>query len=279
MPGANARALEKARTLRADTLIFDLEDSVAPAAKDEARARIAAAIRAGGYGRRERVLRVNGAATPWHPDDLRFAAALGVDAVLLPKVESGEEVCAADAALEAAGAPSGLALWCMMETPRAFLHAEGIASSSPRLAALVMGTEDLAKDLRARPRADRLPFLVSLSLGVLAARACGLAALDAVYRDFDDEGGFAAECRQGRDLGFDGKTLIHPKQIAAANLAFAPSAAEIDAARQVIAAFEAAMAAGSGVAALNGKMIEALHAEEARRAVALHDAIAALDAA
>ena len=206
---------------KSDSVIFDLEDSVAPGAKAAARDHVAAAL-ASGYGRRETVLRVNAAGTPWHGEDLAFAATLSVAAVLLPKVEGGEDVRTADAALTAAGARPGLALWCMMETPRAFLAASAIAASSQRLAALVMGTEDLGKDLRARSIPGRAPFVTALGLAVLAARAYGLAALDAVYRDFNDASGFAAECQQGRDLGFDGKTLIHPDQIAAANAAFAP---------------------------------------------------------
>ena len=273
MPGVNPRAMAKGRELPADGLIFDLEDSVAPEAKPGARGQIAAALGAGGYGRRELVLRVNGAGTQWLDDDLAFAATLAIDAVLLPKVESASDVAAADAALTRAGARPSLALWCMMETPRAFLHAEAIATSSPRVAALIMGTEDLGKDLRARPRPDRQPFLAALGLCVLAARSYGLAALDSVYRDFGDDAGFAAECRQGRDLGFEGKTLIHPRQIEAANAAFAPSAAELDEARRVIAAFDAALAAGKGVVTLDGKMIETLHAASARRLLALAAAI------
>jgi citrate lyase subunit beta/citryl-CoA lyase len=276
-PGANVRAMEKARELRADALIFDLEDSVAPETKTTARAQIAAALRHGGYGKREKVLRVNGAGTMWQRDDLAFAATLPVDAVLLPKVEGAEDVHAAAALLEDANAPPGLGLWCMMETPRAFLHAEAIASSSQRLAALVIGTEDLGKDLRTRARPDRMPFLLALQSCVLAARAYGLAALDAVYRDFNDDAGFITVCSQGRDLGFDGKTLIHPNQIATANAEFAPSADELDEARAVIAAFDAAVAAGKGVATNKGQMIEKLHVEAARRLLALASAIAALE--
>jgi citrate lyase subunit beta/citryl-CoA lyase len=276
-PGANVRAMEKARELRADALIFDLEDSVASETKDTARAQIAAALRHGGYGKRELVLRVNGAGTIWQRDDLMFAATLPVDAVLLPKVEGAEDVRAAAALLESAGAPPGLGLWCMMETPPAFLHAEAIASSSQRLAALVIGTEDLGKDLRTRSRPDRMPFLLALQSCVLAARAYGLAALDAVYRDFNDDAGFIAVCSQGRDLGFDGKTLIHPNQIAAANTEFAPGADELDEARAVIAAFDAAVAAGKGVATNKGQMIEKLHVEAARQLLALASAIAALE--
>ena len=201
-----------------------------------------------------------------------------MDAVLLPKVENGEGVHATMTALESAGASSSLALWCMMETPFAFLNAQAIASSSPRLAALVIGTEDLGKDLGARPRPDRMPFLLALQTCVLAARAYGLAPLDAVYRDFNDDEGFVASCRQGRDLGFDGKTLIHPRQIAIANMEFGPSVAELDEARAVIAAFDAATAAGKGVAIFQGKMVEKLHVEGARRLLAVAAAIAEREA-
>jgi citrate lyase subunit beta/citryl-CoA lyase len=276
VPGDKPRALAKAQGLKADAVIFDLEDSVAPDAKAAAREGVAAAL-APGYGRRETVLRVNAPGTPWHGDDLAFAATLAIDAVLLPKVESGDDVRAADAALAAAGAPPGLGLWCMMETPRAFLASAAIASSSPRLAALVIGTEDLAKDLRARSMPGRAPFVTALGLGLLAARAHGLAALDAVYRNLNDAEGFAAECRQGRDLGFDGKTIIHPNQIEGANAAFAPSAAELDEARRIIAAFATAAAAGQGVATLDGRLIERLHAGAAERVLDLAAAIAALE--
>jgi citrate lyase subunit beta/citryl-CoA lyase len=274
MPGANARAMTKARELKADGLIFDLEDSVAPEAKEAARAQITAALQAGGYGKRETVLRVNGIATQWHRDDLLLAAKLPVDAVLLPKVESAEDVNATLAALASAGAPSSLALWCMMETPLAYLNAQAIASSSERLAALVVGTEDLGKDLSARPRPDRMAFLLALQTCVLAARAYGLAPLDAVYRDFNDDAGFIASCRQGRDLGFDGKTLIHPRQIAFANTEFGPGGAELDEARAVIAAFDAAIAAGKGIATFQGKMLEKLHVDAARHLLAVAAAIA-----
>ena len=278
MPGSNARAMEKARELAADGLIFDLEDSVAPDGKETARAQIAAALKRGGYGGRERLLRVNGAGTPWHDADLRFAATLPLDGVVLPKVEDAREARDSETALAAAGAPAGLALWCMMETPRAFLHAEAIAGASKRLAGLIIGTEDLAKDLGARPRPDRLPFIAALGIALIAARASGLCALDAVYPDFTDDDGFAAQCRQGRDLGFDGKTLIHPRQIAIANTAFAPEPREIGAARRLVAAFDAAQEAGHGVATLDGKMIERLHADAARRLLALAAEIAERDA-
>jgi citrate lyase subunit beta/citryl-CoA lyase len=265
MPGVNARAMEKARALDADVLIFDLEDSVAPDAKIGARDRIAAALAQGGYGTRELILRVNGADTAWQRDDLAFAMTQPIGGVLLPKVLSGDEVRAVEAILDGSGAKPDLRLWCMMETPLAFLHAEAIASASPRLAALVVGTEDLGKDIHARARPDRLPFLTALQLCVLAARAYGLAPLDAVYPDFDDTDGFAASCHQGRDLGFEGRTLIHPKQIAIANAAFGPGEDELAAARRIVEAFGAAKAAGKGIATLDGKMVEYLHAESAQR--------------
>jgi len=230
MPGSNARALEKACTLPADALILDLEDAVAPAAKAEARARVLAAVRAGGYGSREVIVRVNGPGTPWGADDLAAVAHAGVDAVLLPKVESANAVNAATSVLGPAAA-----VWCMLETPRGILNAPTIAAA-PQVAALVMGTSDLGKDLHVRPTRDRLPLLTSLELCVLAARAAGITALDGVHLDLDDDDGFAAACRQAADLGFDGKTLIHPRQVATANEVFAPAASEVDWARRVIAA-------------------------------------------
>jgi citrate lyase subunit beta / citryl-CoA lyase len=276
MPGANTRALEKARGLPADALILDLEDAVAPDAKAQARANVAQALAQGGYGKRELVLRVNGLATPWGHADLAAAAAMPLDAVLLPKVESADAVRQAEAVLAGAGAPESVAVWCMMETPLAMLHAEEIAGASPRVACLVMGTSDLAKDLQARHTRDRLPMLTSLGLCLLAARAYRLAILDGVHLDLADDEGFAAACRQGRELGFDGKTLIHPKTIAAANAAFAPAAEEVAWARRIIAAHAEAEAAGKGVVLVDGKLIENLHVEDARRNVALAEQIAAL---
>jgi citrate lyase subunit beta/citryl-CoA lyase len=275
VPGSNARALEKARTLPADGLILDLEDAVAPAAKEEARRGIAAALRAGGWAPRELAVRVNGAATPWGADDLAFAARTGADAVVLPKVERVEEVAAAQRALDAAGAPPDLALWCMIETPRGALAAPSIAAAGGRLACLVMGTSDLVKDLRARHTPGRAEVIVALGTVLLAARANGLAALDGVHLDLADAAGFEAACRQGRDLGFDGKTLVHPSTIEAANRIFAPAAEEVALARRVIAAHAEAVAAGRGVAVVDGRLVEALHVEEARRVVALSDAVAA----
>jgi citrate lyase subunit beta/citryl-CoA lyase len=273
MPASNARALEKARGLDADALILDLEDAVAPGAKEEARALALAALRAGGYGRRELALRVNGAGTPWGAADLAAAARSGAHAVVLPKVESAEAVRAADAELRGHGAPGELALWVMVETPRGVLRVAEIAGATPRLACLVMGTSDLVKDLRARHTPGRLEVLTSLSLTVLAARAHGLAALDGVHLDLADEAGFEAACRQGLDLGFDGKTLIHPKTIAVANRVFTPGAEELARARRIIEAHEAAAAAGKGVAVLDGRLVESLHVEDARRLLALAAAI------
>jgi citrate lyase subunit beta/citryl-CoA lyase len=275
MPGSNARAMEKARTLPADAVVFDLEDAVAPDAKESARERVVAVVRAGGWGRREVVVRVNGLGTPWGRADLAALATAGADAVLLPKVESPEGVGEALALLAEHGAPAALGLWCMLETPRGILNAAAIAAS-PRVGALVMGTSDLAKDLRARHTRDRLPLLTSLELCVLAARAAGVAALDGVHLDLDDAAGFAAACRQAVDLGFDGKTLIHPKTIEAANDIFAPTAPDLDRAHRVIAAHATAAAQGQGVAVLDGRLIENLHVEEARRVVALAEAIDAL---
>ena len=274
MPGSNPRALEKARTLPADGLILDLEDAVAPDAKDAARERVVAAVREGGYGPREVVIRVNGLASRWGHADLVAAATAGADAVLLPKVESAEAVRQALAVLDDAGAPAGLALWCMMETPRAMLSAAAIADASPRLGALVMGTSDLVKELHAAHTPLRLPLITALGLCLLAARAAGLAILDGVFLDLEDEAGFAAACRQGRELGFDGKTLIHPRQIAPANQAFAPDEEALGQARRIIAAHEAAQQAGQGVAVVDGRLVESLHVADARRQVALAAAIA-----
>lgn len=278
MPGSNARALEKGRSLPADGLILDLEDAVAPDAKAMARDTIAAALSAGGYGGRELIVRVNGLNTPWGYDDLRMAAASAADAVLLPKVESADAVRQAEAVLRAAGAPAGQTIWCMMETPLGILNAKEIAGSSPTVGALVLGTSDLAKDLHAAHTAQRLPMITSLGLCLLAARAYGLAVLDGVHLDLNDDEGFAASCRQGRELGFDGKTLIHPKTIAACNAAFAPDDEEIAQAHRIIAAHAEAAAAGKGVVLVDGKLVENLHVENARRLVTLAEAIAKLQA-
>lgn len=279
MPGSNARALEKGRSLPADGLILDLEDAVAPDAKAIARDTIAGALTTGGYGGRELIVRVNGLNTPWGYDDLRMAATSDADAVLLPKVESADAVRQAEAVLRAAGAPAGQTIWCMMETPLGILNAREIAGASPAIGALVLGTSDLAKDLHAAHTAQRLPMITSLGLCLLAARAYGLAVLDGVHLDLNDDEGFAASCQQGRELGFDGKTLIHPKTIAACNAAFAPDAEEIAQAHRIIAAHAEAAAAGKGVVLVDGKLVETLHVENARRLVALAEAIAMLETA
>ncbi len=279
VPGANARALEKARGLGPDIFAFDLEDAVAPAAKPASRQAIAAALATGFDRRRELAVRVNALATPWGHDDLVAVAKMPVDAVLLPKIESAEAVRRAERVLDDAGAPAGLALWCMIETPLGVLQAQAIATASPRIAALIMGTADLAKDLRAEPGRDRMALLMALEMGVLAARAYGLAAIDGIHADLDDDVGFAASCRQGRALGFDGKSLIHPKTIATANDLFAPSAVELERAHRLITAHAAAVAAGSGVTLLDGRLVERLHVEEARRVLALAEAIVALERA
>ncbi|MBW1875865.1 MAG: CoA ester lyase, partial [Deltaproteobacteria bacterium] len=227
MPGVNARAMEKSRTLPADALIFDLEDAVAPDAKVTARMQVLQAVEAGGYGKREILIRTNGLSTPWGYDDLVAAATAGANAILLPKVESAEVVRQAESVLASHGAPPELAIWCMMETPRGMLHAEEIVDASPRLGGLVMGTSDLAKDLQAQHTAMRLPLITALGLCMLAARAARIAILDGVFLDLNDHEGFVDSCRQGAELGFDGKTLIHPKQLAAANEVFAPSDEEL----------------------------------------------------
>lgn len=275
MPGANARALAKARTLDADALILDLEDAVAPDAKAQARAQVAAALQEGGYGRRECIVRVNALDTPWGLDDVRAIAQAGAHAVLLPKVESPAQLAALAQALDAAGAPADLPLWAMAETPLGFLRLDAIAGGHARLAAIVVGTSDLVKDLHARHTPSRDETLLARSLAVMAARAHGLAVLDGVHLDLNDDTGLQDTCRQGRDQGFDGKTLIHPRQIAAANAAFAPTPEELDAARRRLDAWKAAQAEGKGVAVVDGALVENLHAHEAERVLALAQAIGA----
>jgi len=279
MPGSNARALEKGRTLAADGLILDLEDAVAPDAKETAREQIGAAIKAGGYGGRELIVRTNGLDTPWGRDDILFAARSAAHAVLLPKVESAGAVHEAESLLVASGAPDDLAIWCMMETPLGMLHAEEISGASPRIGALVMGTSDLAKDLQAAHTKDRLPMITSLGLCLLAARAHGISILDGVHLDLDDDEGLEYVCKQGRELGFDGKTLIHPKTIDIANRVFAPSEEEVAWSRRIIAAHAEADKVGKGVVVLDGKLIENLHVVAAERLVALAEAIGKMDVA
>ncbi len=275
MPGSNARALEKAKTIAADALILDLEDAVAPEAKAAAREQVCAAVKAGGYGRREVVIRINALDTPWGKADLEAAIAAGPDAVLLPKPRSGADVARASETLALAGAKTRL--WAMIETPIAILNVQDIAAASrlgdARLSCFVMGTNDLVKETRADLSASRRPALYWLSATVTAARAYGLDVLDGVYNNFKDAEGFRRECVHGRALGFDGKTLIHPDQVAVANEVFAPPEAEVAFARKIIAAFDQPENKGKGVITVEGRMVELLHAEMARRTVAIADAI------
>ena len=278
MPGANARALEKGRSLPADALIMDLEDGVLPDAKVEARDRVVSSLAEGGYGSREIVVRVNCIGTPWFEDDLAAVAGSSADAAMLPKVEDPATVARAAAALEAAGAPAGMGIWCMLETPRGILDARLIAGAHPRMAALTLGTADLSKALQADLHApDRLPLLTSIGLCVLAAREAGLAVLDAPHFDLSDDDGFERSCQQGKSFGFDGKSLLHPKTIAVANAVFGPSEADIEWARRISIAWREAAADGKGVTLVDGKLIEALHVEEAERTLALAEGIAALE--
>lgn len=270
IPGSKERALEKARALRVDAIIFDLEDAVAPDAKEEARATLRAELDAGGYGPRARIVRVNGLETAWGRDDIEAIRGADIDALLLPKVDGPEQL---DAAAEALGGDTPL--WAMMETPRGILNAQAIAAH-PRLAGFVAGTNDLAKELGCAMRADRLPMLYALEAMLMAARAEGKVCVDGVFNHFRDEDGLRAECEQGRDMGFDGKTLIHPAQVATANAIFAPAAEEIDLARRQIAAFREAEERGEGVAVVDGRIVENLHVETARRTLARAEAIAAL---
>jgi citrate lyase subunit beta/citryl-CoA lyase len=271
MPGANVRAMEKARELACDAIIFDLEDAVAPDAKETARVQVEAAIRAGGYGYRELIVRVNGLDTPWARADLAAVAQLEIDAVLLPKIESTAQV---RACIELLAATPALPLWVMIETPRGVLSIEPILADEPRVAVAVMGTSDLVKELRARHTDDRRAVLPSLAHCVLAARACNRVVLDGVHLDFRDAESFSRACVQGRDLGFDGKTLIHPSQIDIANNVFGPSPDEVVQARQIVETWEVAQRAGKGVAVVNGRLVENLHASEAARTLAFAAALA-----
>ena len=270
IPGSKERALEKARTLPVDAIIFDLEDAVAVDEKVNARTTLKAALDEYGYGSRVKIVRINGLDTEWGADDARAVAEMNADAILLPKVGSPADVDALAALI-----PDDLPIWAMMETPRGMLNAAAIAAH-PRMAGFVMGTNDLAKELQTRFRADRLPMISSLSICLLAARAEGLVIVDGVYNAFKDDEGLKVECDQGRDMGFDGKTLIHPAQVAVCNEAFAPSAAEIDLAKRQIAEFEEVEAAGGGVAVVDGKIVENLHVATARQILAKSEAIANL---
>jgi len=279
MPGSRPRALEKARSLPADALILDLEDAVAPAEKVRARALVAAAVAAGGYGGRVLLVRVNGLGTEWGEADLAAACATGPDGILLPKVEGPGDLARAAALMAANGAPERCRLWAMMETPQGVLNAAAIAGGHPRLKGLVLGTNDLVKELGAEHTPDRVALVASLGLCLLAARAEGLVCVDGVFNAFRDRDGLRAECAQGRAMGFDGKTLIHPDQIGVANEVFAPSAADVARAEVEVAAFGAAEARGEGVAVVEGRIVESLHVATARQLLARAAAIAALEAA
>jgi (3S)-malyl-CoA thioesterase len=271
IPGSKPRALDKARGLPADAIIFDLEDAVIPEEKIAARETLAEALKTGGYGTRMKIIRINGLDTEWGADDAKAAAAMGADAILLPKVN-------APADLDALAAITGdTPLWAMMETPLGMLNAAAIAAH-PKLQGMVMGTNDLAKDLQTRFRTDRLPLMAGLGLCVLAGKAHGIALIDGVYNAFKDDEGLRIESDQGRDMGFDGKTLIHPAQLDVANEAFSPSDAEVELAQRQIAAFDECEAAGQGVAVVDGKIVENLHVATARETLAKLDAIKALNA-
>ncbi|MGE4373481.1 MAG: CoA ester lyase [Xanthobacter sp.] len=279
MPGANARALEKARTLPADAVILDLEDSVAPDGKAEARVRVADSVKAGGFGPREVVIRINGLDTPWGAEDLDAAAAAAPDAVLLPKVQSVEQLVTVGRRLEALGVAQTTRVWAMIETPLAILDIKAIAAAAQdpltRLSVFVLGTNDLAKETRAALVPGRAPMVGWLSLVVAAARTYGIDVLDGVWNQFKDMDGFIAECAQGVEFGMDGKTLIHPTQIEPCNEAFSPPPAEVERARAIISAFDLPENQGKGVITVDGRMVELLHAEMAKRTVALADAIVA----
>ncbi|HTW33646.1 MAG TPA: CoA ester lyase [Rhizomicrobium sp.] len=274
MPGSNARALEKARGIAADALILDLEDAVAPDAKELARRQVADAVKAKGFGKREVVIRVNALSTAWGAEDLKAAVDAGPDAILVPKVSRAKDLADVETLLGGAR----VAVWAMVETPVAILNLAEIAGAGGRLACFVMGTNDLVKEFRGAHTPDRVNLSAALGLSVAAARAFGLSAIDGVYNDINDSDGFYSICRQGRAFGFDGKTLIHPSQVDACNQVFAPSVEEIESARKIIAAFEKPENKGKGAISLDGRMVELLHAEIARNTVALADAIAVLEA-
>lgn len=275
MPAANERALEKAKGIATDAIIFDLEDAVSPDAKDVARAQAVAAVNSGEYGKRELTIRCNALATPWGHDDIKAAATTHISAVVIPKINSVAEVNEVSAALDAAGAPKEMNIWAMIETPTAIMDCRAIAAH-PRVAVLVMGTNDLAKELRAAQVPGRHTLVPSLHMALLAAREADKPVLDGVYNDIKNADGFRAECVQGAEMGFDGKTLIHPDQVGIANDVWSPSESEVEHARRVIAAFDEALAAGKGVVQLDGRMIENLHVANAQRAIAIADAIAEL---
>jgi citrate lyase subunit beta/citryl-CoA lyase len=275
MPAANERALEKAKDIQADALIFDLEDAVAPDSKEVAREQACAAAASSEYGNRELTIRCNGLDTPWGRDDVLAAAAAGPAAVVIPKVDGSSYLDEISELLNQGGAPSSTQIWAMVETPIGILHVEEIARHE-RMSVMVLGTNDMAKELRASITADRQALLPYLAMCLLSARAAGVAILDGVHNDIKDESGFKDVCVQGAEMGFDGKTLIHPNQVAPTNEIFSPSLDELDFHRRIIEEFEAAEKEGRGVLTVDGKMIENLHVDEARRALAVADAIAAL---
>lgn len=279
MPGSNERALEKGKSLAADGLILDLEDAVTPSLKADARVRVIDAIDNGGYGMREVLVRANGLQTEWGFEDIVAIAASKADGILLPKVESADAIRMCEQIMYDNGAHDHMRIWCMIETPRGVLNAERMAAASRRMGGFVMGTSDLAKDVHAAHTRDRLPMLYSLGHCLLVARAYGLAILDGVHLDLSDSDGFVHSCEQGMELGFDGKTLIHPKTIDQANRVFAPQATALDWAQRIIDAFAEAQGKGEGVVVVDGKLVENLHVEEAKRLVALGEAIKSMEQA
>lgn len=274
MPGSNTRAMEKAKTIAADAIILDMEDAVSPDAKATARQQIVDALAGGGYGKREMIVRINGLDTPWGADDMAAIAKSGADAILVPKINDAETVKGLVAAMDKAGAPASMALWCMMETPIGILNAQSIGAASDRVAVWVMGTNDIAKDTGAHHTPMRLPMITALGICMLAARAYGIQILDGVYNDIKDEDGFRAICEQGLELGFDGKTLIHPSQVGPCNEVFSPTEAQLEMAGRIVAAFEEAEREGKGVVTVDGRMIENLHVEQAKKQLALAAAVA-----
>jgi citrate lyase subunit beta / citryl-CoA lyase len=273
MPGSNARALEKAKAIAADGLILDLEDAVAPDSKEVARKQVCEAVKGGGYGMRELIIRTNALSTRWGYEDIAAASKSGCDAILLPKVESADAIRQMEMIMNANGAPASMTIWAMMETPHSVLESHSIAESTKRMECLVMGTSDLAKELDCTHTRERLPMITSLGLCMLAARAAGLVVLDGVYLDLADADGFEFACHQGAELGFDGKTLIHPKQVAPCNKVFTPRIEDVEWSRKIIAAHEEAAARGEGVCVVDGRLIENLHVESARRLVKMAEAI------
>jgi len=275
MPGSNARAMEKARTLSADALILDLEDAAAPDAKDLARQQVCDAVKAGGFGKREVIVRVNGLATPWGDADLEAVIPTKPDAILVPKISSPSDLAVIEERFVRYDADGRIAIWAMIETPLAILNVGAIAAAGGRLACFVMGTNDIIKEVRGQHTPDRANLAAALGLSVAAARAHKLIAIDGVYNDINNTDGFYAVCKQGRSFGFDGKTLIHPSQLDPCNEVFAPSESEVEDARKVIAAFDLPENKGKGAIKVDGRMVELLHAEIARQTVAMADAIAA----